>query len=300
MEFSLAAVISGLAVGLVVGTTGSGGGALLTPLLILALHVDAKTAVASDLVASVFMRPVAGFVHLRRNVVHWRIVGWLVLGSTPAAFAAGVVSSLLIPTSVADRVLEPVIGGVLLLSGAAVIARRAAPSRPSGRGAAPAPVRLRPLPTALIGVAGGLAVGVTSVGAGTLMLVGLALAYPALTAFELVGTDLVQAVPLVLAAALGHLVAGGLHVSLTAAVVAGGVPGAFLGAYLSRWVPARALGIAVAGVIFGSGCALVGWVPGSIVGGGVATLLAAVTWARRRGVTLRPAPPVEEPATLQA
>ncbi|MGA9077778.1 MAG: sulfite exporter TauE/SafE family protein, partial [Acidimicrobiales bacterium] len=285
MEFSLAAVISGLAVGLVVGTTGSGGGALLTPLLILALHVDAKTAVASDLVASVFMRPVAGFVHLRRNVVHWGIVGWLVLGSTPAAFAAGVVSSLLIPTSVADRVLEPVIGGVLLISGAAAIARRAAPSRPTRRGATLASIRPRPLPTALIGVAGGLAVGVTSVGAGTLMLVGLALAYPALTASELVGTDLVQAVPLVLAAALGHLVAGGLHVSLTAAVIAGGVPGAFFGAYLSRWVPARALGVVVASVIFGSGCALVGWIPGSIVGGGAATLLAAVTWARRRGVT---------------
>lgn len=300
MEFSLAAVVSGLAVGLVVGTTGSGGGALLTPLLILALHVDAKTAVASDLVASVFMRPVAGFVHLRRNVVHWRIVGWLVLGSAPAAFAAGVVSSLFIPAAVADAVLEPAIGGVLLISGAAAIARRAAPSRPTGGGAAPAPTRPRPLPTALIGVAGGLAVGVTSVGAGTLMLVGLALAYPALTAFELVGTDLVQAVPLVLAAALGHLVAGGLHVSLTAAVVAGGVPGAFLGAYLSRWVPARALGVAVAGVIFGSGCALIGWIPGSIAGGGAATLLAAVTWARRRGVTLRAAPPAEEPATLQA
>jgi hypothetical protein len=68
-----------------------------------------------------------------------------------------------------------------------------------------------------------------------------------------------------------------------AAVVAGGVPGAFFGAYLSRWVPARALGVAVAGVNFGSGCALVDWIPGSIVGGGAATLLAALTWARRRG-----------------
>ena len=230
-------VISGLAVGLVVGVTGSGGGALLTPLLILALHVDAKTAVASDLVASVFMRPVAGFVHLRRSFVHWPIVGWLVAGSVPTAFAGGLLSSLFIPASTADRVLEPVIGGVLLFSGAAAIARRFASAR-TAAGAAPAPtgsfVRPRPLPTVVIGVLGGLAVGVTSVGAGTLMLVGLALVYPALSSFELVGTDLVQAVPLVVAAALGHLVAGGLHVSLTAAVVAGGVPGAFIGAYLSR------------------------------------------------------------------
>ena len=247
------------------------------------------------------MRPVAGFVHLRRNVVHWRIVGWLVLGSAPAAFAAGVVSSLFIPASVADAVLEPAIGGVLLISGAAAIARRAAPSRPTGRGAAPAPIRPRPLPTALIGVAGGLAVGVTSVGAGTLMLVGLALAYPALTAFELVGTDLVQAVPLVLAAALGHLVAGGLHVSLTTAVVAGGVPGAFFGAYLSRSGPGsrprrrrrrRDLRLGLRPRRLDPRfdrrrrC---GDPPRRRDMG-----------ACRRGVTLRAAPPAEEPATLQA
>ena len=304
MEFSLAALLSGLAVGLVVGVTGSGGGALLTPLLILALHVNAKTAVASDLVASVFMRPVAGFVHLRRSFVHWPIVGWLVAGSVPTAFAGGLLSSLFIPASTADRVLEPVIGGVLLFSGAAAIARRFASAR-TAAGAAPAPtgsfVRPRPLPTVVIGMLGGLAVGVTSVGAGTLMLVGLALVYPALSSFELVGTDLVQAVPLVVAAALGHLVAGGLHVSLTAAVVAGGVPGAFIGAYLSRWIPARSLGVIVAAVIFGSGCALIGWVPGSIVGAAaIAALAGGTAWMRRREAALEVGSPVEEPAELSA
>jgi hypothetical protein len=305
VEFSLAALISGLAVGLVVGVTGSGGGALLTPLLILALHVNAKTAVASDLVASVFMRPVAGFVHLRRSFVHWPIVGWLVAGSVPTAFAGGLLSSLFIPASTANRILEPLIGGVLLLSGAAAIARRLSAARQRSAGAAVERtgsfVRPRPVPTVVIGMLGGLAVGVTSVGAGTLMLVGLALVYPALSSFELVGTDLVQAVPLVVAAALGHLVAGGLHVSLTAAVVAGGVPGAFIGAYLSRWIPARSLGVIVAGVIFGSGCALIGWVPGSIVGGAALVVLAGGTaWTRRRRPVLPVGSLAEEPATLPA
>jgi hypothetical protein len=305
VEFSVGALVSGLAVGLVVGLTGSGGGALLTPLLILALHVEAKTAVASDLVASVFMRPVAGFVHLRRSLVHWPIVGWLVVGSLPTAFAGGLLSSVFIPTSVADTVLEPVIGGVLLISGAAAVARRFARARSAGPGATSRAgacfVRPRPGPTVVIGALGGLAVGVTSVGAGTLMLVGLALIYPALSSFELVGTDLVQAVPLVLAAALGHLVAGGLRLPLTAAVVVGGVPGAFCGAYLSRWVPARSLGVIVAGVIFGSGCALIGWMPGSVVGAGVALALGGAVWLRRRaGVRYVAAPGREEPATLQA
>ncbi|MGD0743082.1 MAG: sulfite exporter TauE/SafE family protein [Acidimicrobiales bacterium] len=306
MEFSLAALVSGLAVGLVVGVTGAGGGALLTPLLILALHVNAKTAVASDLVASVFMRPVAGFVHLRRSLVHWPIVGWLVAGSVPTAFAGGVLSSLYIPAQTADSVLEPIIGGVLLFSGAAAIARRFAKARVAAAEAPPTGTRplvaARPFPTVVIGVLGGLAVGVTSVGAGTLMLVALALVYPALSSRELVGTDLVQAVPLVLAAALGHLAAGGLHVSLTAAVVAGGVPGALIGAYLSRWIPARSLGVVVAGVIFGSGCALIGWVPGAIVGGCAAvTLVVTAAWVRWRAAP-RAAIGVlgEEPATLRA
>lgn len=301
MEFSLGALLAGLTVGLVVGVTGSGGGALLTPLLILALHVEAKSAVASDLVASVFMRPVAGLVHLRRSLVHWPIVGWLVAGSVPTAFAGGVLSTIFLPTSVADRVLEPAIGGVLLFSGAAAIARRLAPARRRAeRGRLAGHLRPRRLPTVLLGVAGGLAVGVTSVGAGTLMLVGLALIYPALSSYELVGTDLVQAVPLVLAAALGHLAAGGLHVSLTTAVVVGGVPGAALGAWASRFVPARALGFVVAVVIFGSGCALIGWVPGSIAGAcGALVLGASAAWRRRRVPRVAPSAG-EQPATLQA
>ena len=102
--------------------------------------------------------------------------------------------------------------------------------------------RVRPVPTLLVGVVGGALVGVTSVGSGTLMLVALGVLYPALGTAELVGTDLIQAVPLVGAAALGHLVGGGLHVSLTTSVVAGGVPGALIGALvlaLRTRAPAR-------------------------------------------------------------
>ncbi len=251
--------------------------------------MNAKTAVASDLVASVFMRPVAGLIHLRRSVVRWPIVAWLVIGSVPTAFVSGIVSSHFVSSARADAVLEPVIGGVLIFSSAAAVARRLVARR---RPAAPDPVSaerfvVRPLLTVAIGVLGGLSVGITSVGSGTLMLVGLALLYPSLSAYELVGTDLIQAIPLVLAAAGGHLAAGGLHVVLTSALVAGGVPGAAIGAAVAKYVPAGTLGAIVAAVIFGSGCALIGLVPGALVGAGAALACAALAWrlvARHRAV----------------
>jgi uncharacterized protein len=299
---NLGGVFAGLAVGVVVGLTGSGGSALLTPLLIVALGVNAKSAVASDLVASVFMRPVAGLIHLRRSVVRWPIVGWLMVGSMPTAFAASVISGELIPAKRADALLEPAIGGLLLLTGSAAVARRMLRSRRPEATASGEGVRPRCLLTVAIGMAGGVAVGVTSVGSGTLILVGLALVYPTLSAYELVGTDLVQAVPLVLVAAAGHLITGGLHVSLTAAVIAGGVPGAAFGASVARFVPASKLSAVVAGVIFASGCALIGWLPGSIVGGCavVTCVVAIVVGARRQKTPLSTLAPRRSGAALAA
>jgi uncharacterized protein len=286
VDFSLAAFVAGLGVGLVVGLTGSGGGALLTPVLILAMGANARSAVTTDLVASLLMRPAAAVVHLKRSVVNWPIAKWMVTGSVPAAFIAGALSGAFIPAHSADAVLEPLIGALLIVSGTGAIARRFVRARGAnaGQAAGGGPVVVRPLVTLVIGLFGGIAVGVTSVGSGTLMLVALALVYPGMSAYELVGTDLVQAVPLVLAAAAGHLVAGGVHVPLTVAVVVGGVPGALLGAWASKFVSPRKLGATVAAVILASGCALIGWVPGSVVGAIAAVaLVVGIGVTRRRG-----------------
>ncbi|MGA8297046.1 MAG: sulfite exporter TauE/SafE family protein [Acidimicrobiales bacterium] len=294
MDFSPAAFAAGLGVGLIVGLTGSGGGALLTPILILAMGANAKVAVTTDLVASLVMRPAAAVVHLKRSVVNWPIAKWLVVGSVPTAFASGAVSGAFIPAHSADTVLEPVIGALLIVSGAGAVARRFARRATSERAVgAGRTVVARPLVTVAIGVFGGIAVGVTSVGSGTLILVALAFVYPGLTAYELVGTDLVQAVPLVLAAAAGHLVVGGVHVPLTFSVVLGGLPGALFGAWVTKFLSARNLGVIVAGVIFASGCALIGWVPGLIVGACAALIVSvALVITRRRtarlGVTTTP------------
>jgi uncharacterized membrane protein YfcA len=297
MHLSTSPVLAGLVVGLVVGMTGSGGGALLTPVLILFLHVQAKTAIASDLVATLFMRPTAAVVHLRRKTVHWEIVQWLVVGSVPAAFVSGLVAHSAITTSQNKTVLEPLVGLALLLSGGAAVARRVARSKASraadwvADAAAPEPRVTGPAEVTpgrrnaciLIGLIGGAVVGFTSVGSGTLMLVALGFTFPLLAPSELVGTDLVQAVPLVAAAALGHLLGGDLKLALTASIVVGGVPGALAGALISRSIAQMPLGLIVAGVIFGSGLALVGWGRWVIVLPVAAAFLGLLWLWQRRG-----------------
>src|SRR5579864_4307200 len=79
--------LAGGLVGIMVGVTGMGGGALLTPILILVFGINPGTAVSSDLLTSLIMRPVGGAVHVRRRTVAWRLVGWLCLGSVPAGFS---------------------------------------------------------------------------------------------------------------------------------------------------------------------------------------------------------------------
>ena len=79
--------VAGLIVGVVVGMTGMGGGALMTPILVLLFKVQPLAAVSSDLVAAVVMKPIGGAVHLRRGTVNKRLVGWLMVGSIPSAFA---------------------------------------------------------------------------------------------------------------------------------------------------------------------------------------------------------------------
>src|SRR6185503_13290017 len=112
---------------------------------------------------------------------------------------------------------------------------------------APHNFELRRIPTLLIGIVGGLVVGLTSVGSGSLIIIALLLLYPRMELSELVGTDLVQAVPLVASAALGHLLFGNFKLGLTASILIGSIPGVFVGARLSatapNWLVRRAIAI---------------------------------------------------------
>ena len=261
VSFDFLLALAAFAIGIVVGLTGMGGGALMTPMLVLFFDVLPLTAVSSDLVASAVMKPVGSAVHLRRGTVHLGLVKWLCIGSVPAAFCGVIIARSLGGGEDVQNVIRIALGIALLLAAGGLIVRAYIrlveyARRRDGR-ADPLPqgrprVELRPLPTVLVGIVGGMVVGMTSVGSGSLIIIALMTLYPRLKASELVGTDLVQAVPLVASAALGHIIFGDFQLDLTAALLIGCIPGVWLGAHLSARAPGGIVRRALAFVLLAS------------------------------------------------
>src|SRR4051794_15869832 len=182
-------VIAGLFIGVVVGLTGMGGGALMPLVLVIFFGVPPLAAVSSDLVVSAVMKPVGGLVHLRRGTVHLRLVAWLCAGSVPAAFCGVLISRALGSGAGVQEWTKLALGVALLLAATGLIirayqslvarGRRAAaraagqPLPDTGDGAVDGPPRIRPFATVLVGALGGLIVGMTSVGSGSLIIVAL-------------------------------------------------------------------------------------------------------------------------------
>lgn len=247
-------VLGSALVGLLVGLTGAGGGALMTPMLILLFSVKPAAAISSDLVAALVMRPVGAAVHFGRRTVNVRLAAWMSAGSVPAAFLGSFLLHRLGGTRGATPVLETALGAALLLGAAAIAVRAVLDRRVSRpRAARIGELVVRPLSTAAVGALGGLVVGMTSVGAGSLMIVLLLCVYPAIGAKALVGTDLAQAIPLTAAAALGALAFGSVQVPLTESIVVGAVPAVLVGSLLSSRVPDRFLRPVIFCVILASG-----------------------------------------------
>ena len=278
-------------VAIVVGLTGMGGGALMTPMLTFFFGVPPLTAVSSDLVAAAVMKPVGSFVHLRRGTVNLRLVGWLCAGSVPAAFCGVLAARALGHGERVQDVIGKAVGVALLIAAAGLAVRgylamvdrasqrterrTAVPGSPAAE--QPTVVSVRPIPTFLVGMVGGLVVGVTSVGSGSLIIVALLALYPSLKANQLVGTDLMQAVPLVWSAAFGHILFGDFKLEITAALLAGSIPGVYLGSLISSRAPGglirRALGfvlLASALKMFGFGTTVMVWVLVAVAVGGTA------------------------------
>ena len=255
-------VLAGLVGGFAVGLTGMGGGALMTPALVLLFKVEPKVAVASDLVNSLVMKPIGGGVHLRRGTVHWRLVGWMVVGSVPSAFFGAFLLNQLGDSKAVQTQIKALLGWALLVASVAIIAKAVLTVRANRRLAALGqqpniePHAIKPVSSMLIGVAGGVIVGMTSVGSGSLMIVLLMLLYPRLSSKSLVGTDLVQAVPLVVSAALGQLIFGHIDFGLAGALVLGSVPGVYLGARSSAFAPDGIVRPVLVSVLLASALAL--------------------------------------------
>jgi uncharacterized protein len=252
-------VLGSAVVGLLVGMTGAGGGALMTPMLILLFGVTPAAAISSDLVASVVMRPIGAAVHWRAGTVHRRLVLLMASGAVPAAILGSYLLSLM-GNSKSDITHIEVILGTALLIGAAAMVLRYALDRRSGTSRTDEihAITPRPVVTVLIGVLGGIVVGMTSVGSGSLMIVLLLFVYPSISAKQLVGTDLTQAVPLTFAAAIGSLIFGKVEFGLTTSLIIGSVPAVFIGSLLSSSVPDRYIRPVIAFVILASGLKYVG------------------------------------------
>jgi uncharacterized protein len=242
----LVPAVIGLVVGMVVGLTSTGGGALLTPALILILGVPAGIAVGTDVLIASGMKLVGSGLYSRRGHVHLPTVLRLAAGSLPGA-GVGLLLLRSVPPHSLDGFLRGALGIALLLAGGATLLRLR-----RTEGAAVARAMPRTAVTVALGFATGVLVSITSIGSGSLLLCVLALFFP-LSAPTMVGTDLAHALLLSSAATLGHLAAGRVDFTLAGAVLLGAVPGVWLGARFATVVPERALRIGLAALLLLTG-----------------------------------------------
>jgi len=261
--------LAGLLVGFVVGLTGMGGGALMTPILVLLFKVEPLMAVSSDIVAAVIMKPVGGAVHWRHGTVHRPLVLWLMLGSIPSAFLGVIILRHFGSERSIQGVVKAALGIALLVVAGGLIVRPFLQRK--RRPELPLPLKVHRVRTLLIGVIGGLVVGITSVGSGSLIIIMLLMLYPRMRLSELVGTDLVQAIPLVASAALAHMIFGEFHFALTASILVGSIPGVFIGARFSARAPDYVIRPALVVVLTASALKLLG--VDTMVVGAVAALM---------------------------
>jgi uncharacterized protein len=264
----LSIIAAGFVVGIVVGLTGMGGGALMTPALIFLGVGNASAVVTADLTAAAVSRSAGAATHARVGSPNMTLAKWLILGSVPTALMGPWIVHRVAggnPDSV-ERLLMECIGFALLFAATTyalrlyVNLRRNRDDRPR---ADPDPP-IRPLVTLGVGALGGLLVGVTSVGAGSVIMIALLMLYPGLSPVRLVGTDLVQAVPLVLAAALSNIVINGLDWHILVPLVVGSTPGTVLGSHLAPKMPQSLIRRGIVVVLTMSGVALLdksGWSP---------------------------------------
>lgn len=258
MHPDLSLSLAGLIVGFVVGLTGMGGGALMTPILVLIFGVQPLAAVSSDLMASLIMKPVGAGVHAKHGTVNLNLVKWLCIGSVPSAFCGVLLLRAMGDGEDMQNRIKYFLGAALLLAAFTMVAKGVIDTKRKVRKTATTDITVKPIPTLLIGVLGGLIVGMTSVGSGSLIIVLLLVLYPTLSASSLVGTDLVQAIPLVGAAALGHLLFGDFQLSLTTWLLVGALPGVYFGARISAKAPDHVIRPALVFVLLISSLKLLG------------------------------------------
>jgi uncharacterized protein len=273
-----ALIVFGLAVGILVGMTGIGGGSLMTPLLILVFGVTPVTAVGTDLAYGAVTKTVGGVKHWRQRTVDWRLSTWIAVGSVPAAITGVWALEAIERASGADfdDLLLTVLASALLLCGAATLARALflkgldEKERESAELTRSSKVR-----AVAMGVFVGFVLGITSAGSGAFIAVGLILIFR-LVPRRVVGTDVFHAAILLWAAAAAHIVAGNVDFTLAGTILLGSVPGVWLGSQWSIRVPVAVLRTTLATLLIGAGLGLLAKAGVGVPGAALAAFPVAV------------------------
>lgn len=285
-DINLVLALGGLLAGLLVGLTGMGGAVIVTPMLVLVFGVPPAAAISSDLVAAAATKPVGAWVHIRAGTVHWKLVGWISAGSVPGVLIGTAIFSAVHATPDAEATLRTLIGVVVLVALAAMIAknlvaRRAARTQATVHIQQGTELAVRVLPVVAAGAVVGLIVGLTSVGSGSLVVTALLLMYPLMRPSVLVGTDLAQAVPMLVAGAVAHAGFGEVVLPVVVSLLIGQIPGVWLGARISARYDGSALRWLLMVVLAATAAKLLG-APSLVAAAiGVAGLVAMVVIAAR-------------------
>lgn len=262
-------VVVGLVVGLLVGLTGVGGSSILTPLLILLLGVKPLVAVGTDLAYSVPTKLLGALIHRRQGTVEWRVVGLLCVGGLPASLAGLGLLALLRARLGLDTInvaLKHGVGALLLIVAVVIVLspwlRRRQAGRPLGVTELPAPLWTRGTRgtrggVIALGALVGVLVSLTSIGAGSVTVPVLYLLLPRLGLRRVVGSDVAFAALLIPTVALGHLGMGDVNLGLSLNLLAGSLPGVFIGSKLCARLPDTWLRPAMAGALLFAGTRLV-------------------------------------------
>ena len=252
MTFDGTLAAYGFVVGLLVGLTGMGGGVLMTPLLMLGLGLPATAAVGTDLAYSLATKLAGSWQHWRQRTVDMDLVRTLAIGSIPASIAAVAIVAWLEHRRIAgfETGLARAIGGALIVA-AALLGWRASVGdvRPQH------PVAHRRAAIIAVGAVGGLLVGLTSVGSGSVIMALLVFFVP-MDARRLVGSDVVHAAILVGVAGAGHALLGNVSFVLATQLLVGSIPGVLIGSRLTLSAPRRILQAALAALLIASGLRL--------------------------------------------